>query len=130
MAIKEQLYQRLLSMQTVEGMLPTRRVEVERPETLAEIARGVVTGEFEQAERSAGEQLLTSLGAGVAERGALDEMADQADLREQVAGFVAAGFGFFRATQRYLRHPLRDRRAAGRRHGFGPRSVPQSVPWA
>lgn len=113
MALKEQLRERLMSMRTVEGVLPTRRVEVERPETLTEIARSVVTGELEQAERSAGEQLLASLGAGVAERGALAEMADQADLREQVAGFAAAGFGFFRATQSYLQHSLRDRRAAG-----------------
>ena len=98
MTKKDELSQRLQSMRPMEGVLPTRRVEFEEPEILREIARHVDEGALEQAERSADEQLLTSLEEGVVERGAMAELAAQEDLREQIKGFAVAGFAFFRAT--------------------------------
>ena len=113
MTKKDELSQRLQSMRPLEGVLPTRRVEVEEPEVLREIARSVDEGALEQAERSADERLLTSLEEGVVERGAMAELAAQEDLREQIKGFAVAGFAFFRATDDYLGRPLGERRAAG-----------------
>lgn len=113
MEIKKQLTQRLLNLRTVEAVLPTRQVKIEQPETLEEFARSVDRREFDQAERIVDAQFLTSLGEGMVERGALGELAAQEDLHEQIKGFAAAGFGFFRATNDYLMRPLNERQAAG-----------------
>lgn len=112
MAKKDRLRQRLKEMRVVEGVLPTARVDAPH-EALVEIARNVGLGKLDVAEQRVGEQLLFRLGAEVVQRGALADVAGKPELREQLAGFAAAGFGFFRATDNYLRSPLRDRREAG-----------------
>src|ERR1700704_6223120 len=109
MDIKARLTEKLAKMEVVEGVLPTRP----RPSAaLSRMARELRVDDLKGAVRSAIDDLKESHPQ-LPDMPATILFADSRTLREQVAGFAAAGFNLFHASKDLVETPMASRAAAG-----------------
>jgi hypothetical protein len=108
MTPKERILERLAKMELVEGVLPTRPT---RSPELAQVARNV-RSDVRAAARTASDYFARTL-PGIVLESATTLFSGSENLREQVAGFAEAGFGFFHASRELLSLSPSDRLARG-----------------
>jgi hypothetical protein len=109
MDIKERLTEKLQKIEVVEGVLPTRP---ERSPSLTRMAQDLRVDDLHGAEHSAIDN-LKQLHPQLPNMPATILFSDSRTLREQVAGFAAAGFNLFHASKELVEAPLSARRKAG-----------------
>jgi hypothetical protein len=109
MEIKDRVVARLQRMDLIEGVLPTRP---RRTESLTRMAFQLRENDVPGAVRSAVEDLGLAH-PGLGNEPATSLFAESTTLREQVAGFAAAGINLFQADKRLIDTPLASRAKVG-----------------
>lgn len=111
---KDKVRQNLIEMSVLEGVLPTRSgADREMRQAWAGVGRQIVEGEMQAAASRSRDLLDIALSHSMVEDSAIGMLTGSEELRQQVAGFARAGFGFFHGSREFLELPPERRRGAG-----------------